>query len=160
MGRKKPRCKKQRCDKMLFVLDLCKSHAMKEADQALGEMIKGSGVCRAAVPGFWIGPEFECKGSLSCCHLIPRNYRSLRWNLDNAVSMCEGHHLWFDQHLVHRELMLQRYLIETHGDKMYHQAITGAVRDFGNTALWEARLKDFVLYRHTKGGLATCPTTL
>lgn len=125
---------KRRCDKMLWVDDFCKTHAVREADRVFGELIKAGEGCVANGDRFWVGPDFACSGYLSCAHLIPRNYRPVRWHLENAVPMCAGHHLWFDRNLVHRELMIQRYWGRRKKTLMFEYALTKS---------WPRELKQF-----------------
>lgn len=114
---KAPRCKRQRCTKRVWYDGLCKSHALKRADDKFSRLIRGLGLvewvgCYGRTE-FWKGPEFECAGSMQCCHLFSRRYRNTRWHTENAVPMCAAHHKWFDENPIEREDMIKAWL----GDK-------------------------------------------
>ena len=109
MPSKLPRCKRKRCQKIARIAGFCKSHATKEADRKFSLMIRSSGKCYGQTK-FWQGPTFACAGPLHCAHLFSRRYRNVRWNRDNAVPLCAGHHKWFDTHPVEKDDMMLDYL--------------------------------------------------
>lgn len=41
------------------------------------------------------GEATACGGEYQCAHLLSRRYRLIRWNPDNAVTLCRNHHLFY-----------------------------------------------------------------
>jgi hypothetical protein len=67
-----------------------KKQATAKADKLFSLRVREVGVCFAAGYG-----RVRCGGSLQCCHILTRARRSLRWDDENALAMCAGHHVWF-----------------------------------------------------------------
>jgi len=61
-----------------------------KADKAFSLSVRARGYCEAA--GY---PGVRCGGGLQAAHLIGRRYYSIRWDEENALSLCQGHHVWF-----------------------------------------------------------------
>ena len=40
---------------------------------------------------------------LNACHIIGRRNRTLRWDLENGISLCYSHHIAYDHHLPQHE---------------------------------------------------------
>lgn len=40
----------------------------------------------------------KCGGSLQCCHIETRTNRNLRYDPNNVITMCMGHHRYSHQH--------------------------------------------------------------
>lgn len=82
-----------------------RSTLKNRADRLFSEMIrKRDGVCQA-------GPEDgDCLGALQCAHLVSRRYHSTRWDPDNAIALCQGHHMRWTHDVAGWELWrLKRY---------------------------------------------------
>lgn len=64
---------------------------MKKADVLFSKIVRTrDGRCVAA------GTDTtECKGVLQCAHIISRSYKAIRCNLDNAVTLCQAHHMYY-----------------------------------------------------------------
>ena len=85
--RKAATCSIGRCNSRPSVLGLCKSHAIRRADKVVGDFVKARDkVCQA---------EGEHKGPLQWAHIVSRRYRAIRWDANNAVVLCAGHHMGF-----------------------------------------------------------------
>ncbi len=62
-----------------------------EADRLVSRKVRARGHCE-----LWLlNPEVRCEGDLQCCHIIGRRYRSTRWDENNLLAGCQGHHVWF-----------------------------------------------------------------
>jgi 5-methylcytosine-specific restriction endonuclease McrA len=71
---------------------------MAKADVLFSKAIKDrDGGCVAEAPH---------KGQLQCAHIISRSYKSIRTNPDNAVTLCQSHHVYY----THRPLEWQEWV--------------------------------------------------
>lgn len=72
-----------------YFYGMCKSHAKAEADRRFSHFIRQrDGKCR-------IRTVTPCVGPLSCCHLLSRRFLATRWDEENAVAGCAGHHSYW-----------------------------------------------------------------
>jgi len=70
---------------------------MKQADKLFSVFIRArDGRCRAA--GAY---DVTCSGNLQCCHIIGRGEIAIRVNPDNALAMCQAHHMFFTPRIAH-----------------------------------------------------------
>lgn len=60
------------------------------ADALAGEKCRARGVCQAKGHG-----NFKCTDRIQWCHIFSRRYQKLRWLPQNALSMCNAHHVYF-----------------------------------------------------------------
>ena len=37
----------------------------------------------------------RCGGVLQCAHITTRSRKALRWDFNNAICICSGHHVWY-----------------------------------------------------------------
>src|SRR3990167_8233501 len=37
----------------------------------------------------------RCSTQLQCAHITTRGRKALRWDFNNAICICSGHHIWF-----------------------------------------------------------------
>ena len=66
-----------------------RSNYMKQADASFSKWIRArDGQCQAK-------DGRDCSGNLQCAHLISRSYKAIRTNPDNAVALCQGHHVFY-----------------------------------------------------------------
>jgi len=66
-----------------------KTSPLKAADDLFSRMVRDrDGMCMAC--GANVG--------LQCAHIWSRRYRSLRWRLENAITLCRGCHMGFTHH--------------------------------------------------------------
>lgn len=42
--------------------------------------------------------NIRCNGNLQCMHIIGRANRNLRWDRNNAICGCAGHHIYYTHH--------------------------------------------------------------
>lgn len=109
MGKKLPRCRIRGCERIARIADLCKTHAVREADRLFSIDVRTLATC-AGLTRFWQGPKFPCAGALQCAHLISRRYRNTRWNPKNAVALCAAHHRWLDTNPLEKDVMMVEHL--------------------------------------------------
>lgn len=64
-----------------------------KADKIFSERIRSIGVCY-----FQGKDDIKCGGSLQCMHIIGRSNHTLRWDKDNALCGCAGHHRYYTSH--------------------------------------------------------------
>lgn len=55
-----------------------------------GELVRARGYCQAAGKD-----KVICKGNLQWCHIVGRANHRLRWEMWNALCMCQAHHLYY-----------------------------------------------------------------
>jgi hypothetical protein len=65
--------------------------ATAKADALFSKKVRASGFCFAKA-------RYPCMGPLQCAHIIGRRYHATRWDLENAVPLCLGHHTYFTDH--------------------------------------------------------------
>jgi hypothetical protein len=68
--------------------------------------------CRAY--GTNSGPQ--CSGYLQCAHIISRRYRAVRWDEDNAVTLCAAHHMFW----THRPL---EWIVWVNGQNLDYEGL-------------------------------------
>ena len=68
-----------------------KSTLRNKADSLFSKYIRSGGICLAQ------GSFIKCGGSLSCAHIMTRGIIALRYEPQNAIALCMGHHRWFHQ---------------------------------------------------------------
>jgi len=72
-----------------MVVDAKRCCAKHAADRLFARHVRESGPCIAA------GFRFPCGGIMECAHIITRARLAIRWDEQNAVPLCSGHHVWF-----------------------------------------------------------------
>lgn len=63
---------------------------------------------------------------LQCAHVIPRNYRSVRWTPANAVTFCQSCHMWQTHHPLEGEDFFKALLGEEVFEKLRADALVFA----------------------------------
>lgn len=70
-----------------------RSTLIKKLDKAFSLKVREIGVC--VLKGI---DQVKCGGVLQCAHIVGRaNYR-LRWDLQNVLCLCSGHHSYYTNH--------------------------------------------------------------
>jgi len=69
----------------------------KKCDKLFADKIKSRGRCQ----------KCSKKDYLQCAHIISRRYKQIRWDLDNAVCLCRGCHVYFTHHPIEWELWVK-----------------------------------------------------
>lgn len=90
-----------------------KSVLKKTLDKLFSLYIRRGGVCEA------FGIECKCGGIMNCAHIITRGNLRLRWDENNALCLCQGHHRYWTT----RPLEWANY-IRTHHSKKYTYVMT------------------------------------
>jgi 5-methylcytosine-specific restriction endonuclease McrA len=88
--RRKPTftCSIRGCDTAPRYFPYCGKHARKEADRLFSLYIRARDRgCRMCTD----------RTNLQCAHLISRRYFAVRWEPENAVALCVGHHKQFTE---------------------------------------------------------------
>ncbi len=91
---------------------VCAVHA---ADMLFSTQVRESlgGACWAA--GRRIEAQHrvtQCSGNLQCAHIVSRRYRALRWDSENAVPLCGGHHTYFTARPAHWEQFCREFGVD------------------------------------------------
>jgi len=86
-------CSILRCKRRAAVLDLCKTHAQREADRLFSLRVRAVGYCQLAI---W-APHVRCGGALPCCPIVSPRYHPIRFGLGNALAGCAAHHKHFTE---------------------------------------------------------------
>jgi len=70
---------------------------IKKADKLFSDKIKSIGKCE------------KCgkRKYLQTAHIISRRYKQVRWDLDNAVCLCRGCHVYFTHHPIEWDLWVE-----------------------------------------------------
>ncbi len=114
-------CSRMRCKHPARYLGLCMSHATKEADRLFSlYVLNRDGWCLACG-----SPEAG-----QCAHIISRRYRATRWDILNAVRLCQSCHVRY----THQPEEWREWADE-HGfvplDVLHDQALNHPVPDLG-----------------------------
>jgi hypothetical protein len=56
------------------------------------------------------------RDNLQCCHVMSRRHQQTRWDLDNAMCLCAGCHLWWH----HNPIEAGRWYDEKYGVDSYN----------------------------------------
>ena len=78
-----------------------RSTLKRKADKLFSLKIREGKVC------------FNCGSvkNIQCSHIVSRSYKNTRWDLDNAIPLCQGCHLYF----TFRPLEWEQYIIKIRG---------------------------------------------
>jgi len=77
----------------------------KKCDKLFADKVKSRGRCQ----------KCSKKEFLQCAHIISRRYKQVRWNLNNAMCLCRGCHLYF----THHPLEWENFVVKVVGLKTY-----------------------------------------
>lgn len=70
-----------------------KKYSQRLADKYFSLLIRHRGHCQAAKLD-----NVQCGGSLQCAHIISRTNKRLRYDENNALCLCSGHHRYYTTH--------------------------------------------------------------
>lgn len=105
----KQKCKKMRCSRPAARgLDICLTHAKGEADRLFSLLVRKRGYCEAHARETG---KYECRADLQCAHIISRRYLNVRWDTENALCLCAGHHAYFTHNPLEWEVWLAAKLL-------------------------------------------------
>lgn len=60
--------------------------------------------------------NIHCKGHINIHHIISRRRKSTRWYIPNGVSLCSGHHTFFEFSAHQHPLWFRQEMIATRGE--------------------------------------------
>jgi hypothetical protein len=110
-----------------------KQNRTKACDALFGKIVRATGIC----------PNCGQTWDLQCAHGFSRSYHALRWDEENAFSLCRGCHFKY----THRPLEWDEWLKARWGEDRYWQlrqiALTAPNPDLDETharlsATWKA----------------------
>lgn len=112
-----PRCKKRPREIVSPTERYCPAHATDVADKIIGDIVKARDGYRCQLVGFNAEPCYIPQ-QVYWCHIIPKGrYRPVRWEPDNAVTGCAGHHKAFDESPIEKDEWAERRL----GSERWHE---------------------------------------
>jgi hypothetical protein len=89
-------------------------------DTLFSQYIRRFGECQ-----LWKYGGVQCSMMLDCSHIISRTYKSVRWDVDNAVCACKAHHFWQHKHPVQSTLALIEILGPEHMERLNDKYLAG-----------------------------------
>ena len=69
---------------------LSRKSLIKKADKLFSLKIREMGVCELQGKD-----NVRCGGVLQCAHIVGRGRHVIRWNENNALCLCAGHHVYY-----------------------------------------------------------------
>lgn len=93
-----------------------KSTLRNKADALFSKHIRSFGGCQAMTY-----EDVRCDGVLQCAHLTTRGNMRLRFDENNAICMCAGHHRFFTNHPLEWSLFLQTWHKNKYDYVMVHK---------------------------------------
>jgi hypothetical protein len=79
--------------KLNKVRKTAKSVLKRRADKLFSQKVRSIGICMLRGQD-----NVKCGGFLQCAHIVGRVNHALRWDLQNALSLCAGHHAYYTNH--------------------------------------------------------------
>lgn len=70
-----------------------KTALLKKADKLFSLKTRSRGICELAGKD-----KVSCAGQLQTMHIVGRANRRLRWDDENVLSGCAGHHMYYTHH--------------------------------------------------------------
>lgn len=64
-----------------------------KADKLFSLQVRRMGVCELQGKD-----NVRCGGVLQCAHIETRGAHAIRWNMNNALCICAGHHVYYTNH--------------------------------------------------------------
>jgi len=100
----------------------CAGHATDLADKLVGDFVKNRDQHRCVLQSFNRQPCYQPQ-QVYWCHMIPKGrYRATRWEPDNAVTGCAGHHMAFDNAPIEKDAWCEAWLGSTRWEQLRAQA--------------------------------------
>jgi hypothetical protein len=89
-------------------------------DALFSKYIRRFGECQ-----LWGYGGVQCSMMLDCSHIISRTYKSVRWDVGNAICACKAHHFWQHKHPVQSTLALIELLGAEHLEALNERYLAG-----------------------------------
>lgn len=84
-----------------------KKSLTRKLDQLVSKIVRKRGWCQRC------GRVF----TLQCCHIFSRTYKSVRWDLDNVLTLCASCHFFFHKN----PLLFTEFVHKLYGKKKYEE---------------------------------------
>lgn len=78
---------------------------ISKADRLFSKLITDRGICQMIA----VEDGVRCWGGLDPAHIVSREYKSLRWDPMNALSVCRGHGRWYTDNPIGWEIIMTQY---------------------------------------------------
>ena len=89
----------------------------KELDDLWSKVITQKGVCELkGIDGR------ECKLRLTGAHIISRNYKITRWDYENGICLCWGHHYYYTHHAEEWKMRVDQIRSEGYYQRIWERA--------------------------------------
>lgn len=101
--------------------------AKRQADTLFSKIVRARGYCQAS------GDGLACSQTLQCAHLEGRANHRLRWDEQNALSLCGGHHFHYTHFPILWTMFLQERFPEqlayvmAHRNEMWDRDLDGVM---------------------------------
>lgn len=113
----------------------CLAHATAKADKLIGDAVKERDEYRCMFALHHWNDQPCSPGVLSACHLIGKGaYPATRWEIDNIVSGCPGHHASFDNYDLGADLTKHEWAERLVGTARWEELREQARRQKGEKA--------------------------
>jgi len=107
-----------------------RSTLRNKADKLWSLRIREVGVCMLSD-----SDEVSCGGVLQAAHIIGRSNHALRWNLQNGLCICAGHHRYYTSHPFYWNILIEnkfpnkyKYLFE-HRNEIWDKDILKVIKE-------------------------------
>ena len=101
-----------------------RSTLKNKADKLWSQTIRKVGVCMLSDDD-----DVRCGGVLQAAHIIGRSNHALRWDLQNGLCICSGHHRYYTSHPFYWNILIEnkfpnkyKYLVD-HRNKIWDKDI-------------------------------------
>lgn len=107
-----------------------KAKPYKKPDALASKIVRHRGYCQIA--GL---DKVRCGGELQCMHIIGRSNFRLRWEMDNLLCGCAGHHVYYTHHpfewveLVQKNFANQYTFIQQHRNELWDGDYTRVIEE-------------------------------
>ncbi|MBI3936941.1 MAG: hypothetical protein HY323_08185 [Betaproteobacteria bacterium] len=121
-------CVANRCYRAPVHIGRCGTHAVEHLDRMLRARIVASDTeCELAA---WHRHLFPCGGPIQVNHLVRREYRHVRWSLDNVRAGCRDMNLWADRHPLEWDAMIADWYGANVLESLKRQALSSDPIDY------------------------------
>lgn len=88
----------------------------KKADRLFSLKVREAGACEL------MGLDgIKCGGSLQCAHIDTRGKHAIRWNIMNALCLCQGHHVYYTFNPKKWDIVVERFFPDKYKFVEKHQ---------------------------------------
>ena len=107
---------------------ISKKKLKARADKLFSEKVRSLGTCELRGRD-----HIECSGQLQTMHIVGRACHRLRWEVNNAICGCSGHHFFYTNNsffffeLVKKEFPKRYKFITTHKNEIWDKDIESVI---------------------------------